>query len=48
MAGIGKATVFEIEKGKETVKMVNLLRVLTVLNISIELKSPLDVKDGNE
>ena len=41
LAGIGKATVFDIEKGKETVRLVNLVKVLDVLNITIELKSPI-------
>jgi HTH-type transcriptional regulator / antitoxin HipB len=45
LAGIGKATVFDIEKGKETVRLVNLIKVLNVLNISIELKSPLTDQD---
>ena len=47
LAGIGKATVFDIEKGKETVRLVNLIKVLNVLNISIEFKSPMLDRDNN-
>jgi y4mF family transcriptional regulator len=41
LAGIGKATVFDIEKGKDTVRVVNLLKVLKALNISLHFESPL-------
>lgn len=41
LAGIGKTTVFDIEKNKETVRFNNLLAVLRVLNIKIEFRSPL-------
>ena len=41
LAGIGKATVFDIEKGKETVRIINVLKVINVLNISIKMQSPL-------
>lgn len=41
LAGIGKATVFDIEKGKDTVRVVNLLKVLKALNISLHFNSPL-------
>lgn len=41
LAGIGKATVFDIENGKETVRFVNVIKVLEALNISMEFKSPL-------
>lgn len=41
LAGIGKTTVFDIEKNKETVRFNNLLAVLQVLNIKLEFKSPL-------
>jgi y4mF family transcriptional regulator len=45
LAGIGKATVFDIEKGKETVRLVNLLKVIEVLNLTLTLESPLASKD---
>jgi y4mF family transcriptional regulator len=41
LAGIGKTVVFDIEKGKETVQLNSLLKVLSVLNIKIEMKSSL-------
>ena len=41
LAGVGKTTVFDIEKNKETVRWDNLLAVLQVLNIKVEFKSPL-------
>ena len=41
LAGVGKTVVFDIEKGKETVKYKTLINILFVLNIRIELKSPL-------
>jgi HTH-type transcriptional regulator / antitoxin HipB len=42
LAGVGKTTVFDIEKNKETVRWNNLLAVLQVLNIKVAFKSPLD------
>jgi HTH-type transcriptional regulator/antitoxin HipB len=41
LAGVGKTVVFDIEKGKKTIRFSTLLKVLNVLNISIEFKSPL-------
>lgn len=41
LAGVGMSSVFEIEKGKITVRLQTLMKVLDVLNISLELKSPL-------
>jgi len=41
LAGVGKTTVFDIEKNKETVRWNNLMSVLQVLNIKVEFKSPL-------
>ncbi|WP_445957788.1 helix-turn-helix transcriptional regulator [Yeosuana sp.] len=41
LAGVGKTTVFDIEKNKETVRLNNLFAVLQVLNIKVEFKSPL-------
>jgi y4mF family transcriptional regulator len=41
MAGIGKSAVFNIEKGKSTVRLDTLLKVLSVLNITLQVKSPL-------
>jgi len=41
LAGVGKTVVFDIEKGKETVKLNTLKKILKVLNIEMELSSPL-------
>ncbi len=41
LSGIGKTGVFDIEKGKPTVQMDTLLKVLGALNITIKLQSPL-------
>ncbi len=41
LAGVGKTTVFDIEKNKATVRWDNLLAVLQVLNIKVHFKSPL-------
>jgi y4mF family transcriptional regulator len=41
LAGVGKTVVFDIEKGKETVKLLTLKKILKVLNIEIQLSSPL-------
>jgi y4mF family transcriptional regulator len=41
MAGVGKTVIYDIEKGKETVRLDTLLKILKVLNIKFELKSPL-------
>jgi y4mF family transcriptional regulator len=41
LAGVGKTVVFDIEKGKMTIRYETLLKVLHVLNIKIEFRSPL-------
>jgi HTH-type transcriptional regulator/antitoxin HipB len=41
LAGVGKTVVFDIEKGKETVKLATLRKILKVLNIRAVLISPL-------
>jgi y4mF family transcriptional regulator len=41
MVGVGKTVVFDLEKGKDTVKLSTLMRVLKGLNISVKLESPL-------
>ena len=50
LSGIGKTAVFDIEKGKLSVQLSTLLRVLNVLNIKVEFLSPLMVlfKELNE
>ena len=41
LAGIGKTVVFDLEKGKETIKLETLRKILKVLNIKVHLHSPL-------
>jgi HTH-type transcriptional regulator / antitoxin HipB len=41
LAGIGKTVVYDLEKGKESVQLDTLRKILKVLNIRIVLKSPL-------
>ena len=40
-AGVGKTVVFDIEHNKSTVRLDTLLKVVSVLNIRIEMHSPL-------
>jgi len=40
LAGIGKTVVFDIEKGKSTVQLNSLLKVLEALNIKLNLEAP--------
>ena len=41
LAEIGKTAVFDIEKGKKTVRLSTLMAVLHVLNIQMKFQSPL-------
>jgi len=41
LAGIGKTAVFDIEKGKETIKLKTLFKILAVLNIKLSGSSPI-------
>ncbi|NOY06529.1 MAG: helix-turn-helix transcriptional regulator [Chlorobi bacterium] len=41
LAGVGKTVVFDIENGKESVRLDTLMKILAALNIRIELNSPL-------
>ena len=41
MAGVGKTVVFDLEKGKETIQLDTLRKILTVLNIKVVLQSHL-------
>jgi HTH-type transcriptional regulator/antitoxin HipB len=42
LAGVGKTTVFDVEKNKETVRWSTLLAILKVLNIDVQFKSPIN------
>lgn len=41
LAGVGKTVIYDIEKGKETIRFLTLQRVLKALNIKITFTSPL-------
>ncbi|HOY32589.1 MAG TPA: helix-turn-helix domain-containing protein [Bacteroidales bacterium] len=41
MAGVGKTVVFDVEKGKETIQLDTLRKILMVLNIKVVLQSHL-------
>ena len=41
LGGVGKTVVFDIEQGKNSVRMNTLLAVASVLNITLEPESPL-------
>ena len=41
LAGVGKTAIYDIEKGKETIRFSTLQKVLKVLNIKITFTSPL-------
>jgi len=40
-SGVGKTVIFDLEHGKETVRLNTLLKVLSVLNIELKIVSPL-------
>ena len=40
LAGVGKTVIFDIEKGKESVRLNTLLKVLDVLNIQMKFEMP--------
>lgn len=39
LAGLGKTVIFDVEKGKMTIQLDTLLKILHVLNIKIEFYS---------
>lgn len=41
MAGVGKTAVYDLEHGKETIRLDTLLKVIKVLNIKVQFSSPL-------
>jgi y4mF family transcriptional regulator len=41
LSSVGKTSIFDIEKGKKTVRLLTLLKILKTLNIDIEFKGPL-------
>jgi len=41
IAGVGKTVVFDLEKGKETIRLDTLRKILAALNIKVQLTSPI-------
>ncbi len=41
IAGVGKTVIYDIEKGKKTLRMDTLFKILAALNISVKFDSPL-------
>jgi y4mF family transcriptional regulator len=41
MAQVGKNLIYEVEKGKQSIRLDNLLKILQVLNIKLNFQSPL-------
>lgn len=51
LAGVGKTLVYDLEKGKKTIRMDSVFQVLGVLNIAVDWHSPLKnryLKGGDE
>jgi HTH-type transcriptional regulator / antitoxin HipB len=48
LAGVGKTVIFDIEKGKETIQLDTLKKVLHTLNIELLFKSPLIVDNQKQ
>lgn len=44
LAGVGKTVVYDIEKGKETVRLKTLMNVLDILNIRLTLIPPFEMQ----
>lgn len=40
LAGVGKTVIYDIEKGKESIRLNTLLKVFDVLNIHIKFETP--------
>jgi len=41
LAGVGKSVIYDVEKGKESVQLNTLQKILKVLNMKMVLTSPL-------
>ena len=41
LSGVGKTAVFDVERGKETVRLSTLVKILETLNIRLQFKGPL-------
>ena len=45
LAGVGKASVFDVEKGKETVQLKTIMLIFNALNITLTVQTPMDDYD---
>ncbi|QAR32409.1 transcriptional regulator [Geovibrio thiophilus] len=45
-AGVAKNLIYDLEKGKMTIRYENILKVLHILNIKVKYISPLGSKDA--
>lgn len=41
LSGVGKTVVYDIEKGKQTVRLNTLIQILSTLNMNISIQGPL-------
>ncbi len=48
LAGVGKTVIYDIEKGKESVRLNTLLNVFAILNIKIKFETPFPQTTDNE
>lgn len=48
LAGVGKTVIYDIEKGKESVRLNTLLKVLDVLNIQMKFETPFPQTTDNK
>ncbi len=48
LAGVGKTVIFDIEKGKESIRLTTLLKVFDVLNIKMKFETPFPPTTDNE
>jgi y4mF family transcriptional regulator len=50
LSGVGKTVVYDIEKGKESIRLNTLVKIFEVLNIKIKFESPFlnSIKKENE
>jgi HTH-type transcriptional regulator/antitoxin HipB len=48
VAGVGKTVIYDIEKGKETIKLNSLMKVIEVLDIKLRLDAPTRQEGVNE
>ncbi len=40
LAGVGKTVVYDLEHGKQTIRLDTLIKILKVLNMTLECKGP--------